>query len=607
MKRRVQLFFIVFIFFILVFVVQKLLFVLIQGKVNGGVGVIDFVQILYYGLPNDMSMSGYLTVLPAFFILASVWVSTKLLKRIMTGYFYFILFFIAIATSTDIILYTHWGFHLDPVILFYLKNPQGAAASGSNWDWIMGVLITLVFLSSLYYVYWISIRKSFLRLTIPRFRVGVSVVLILLTGALFLPIRGGVTVSTMNIGRAYFSDRMFLNHAAINPAFHFFYLLNKNEHFEKQYQFYDKTEAKQVFDRLTEQPESSERTSLLHTDHPNIILFILESFSYDVALDSVVAPNMSRLVKEGILFENFYANSFRTDRGLTSILSGYPAHPTTAILKYPKKTDKLSSFPKNLRALGYENQSLYYGGDVNFANMRSYFVGSCGITDIVSDKDFPVKERLTKWGVADQQLIERVYSDLTEKKPDEPFLKILLTLSSHEPFDVPTTKFAVPFLNAINYADEHIGRFVTALKATELWENTLIILIADHSMQGYPQGLNNYEKRRFHIPMIWIGGAVRQPVVVSDYGSQNDLAATLLSQLKAGYSDFIFSKDMLHPQGRKFAFYSYVNGFCMMDLSGIYLYDNNRNSALLSTEGRSAMEKEAKSFFQMMYLDLGSR
>ena len=611
MKRRVVLLLVVFAFFILVFFLQKILFILIMhGSINEEVGFIDLLQILVHGLPIDMSVSGYLTAVPAFLIITSVWMQVKPLKRVMNVYFCIALIFIAVISSADVMLYPHWGFHLDPVVLFYLKNPSGVAASGSVGEWLLGTLITIVFTAVFYFAYHISIRKEFLRCAVPRYRVGASLVLFLLTGALFLPIRGGVTVSTMNISRAYFSDRMFLNHAAINPAFNFFYLLNKHDDFESQYQFYDKEEAKLVFNRLSDvramSKEATARPSSLRTERPNIILFILESFSYGVAVDSVIAPNMARFAKEGVLFENFYANSFRTDRGLVSILSGYPAHPTTAILKYPKKTDNLPSFPKYLRANGYENQSLYYGGDVNFANMRSYFVGSCGIQDVVSDKDFPVKERLTKWGVPDQPLIERVYHDLTATKPDEPFLKIVLTLSSHEPFDVPTNMFDIPFLNAIRYTDECVGRFVADLKSTGLWDNTLLVFIADHAMQGYPSGANNYEKVRFHIPMIWIGGAVERPAVITDYGSQNDLAATLLSQFRIDYSNFSFSKDMLHPQGRKFAFYSYVNGFCMIDSSSVYLYDNNQEKPLIQT-GDPAMEREAKAFFQTMYIDLGRR
>jgi phosphoglycerol transferase MdoB-like AlkP superfamily enzyme len=163
------------------------------------------------------------------------------------------------------------------------------------------------------------IQKPFLRLAFPRNPVWTSLVLVLLTGVLFLPIRGGVTVSTMNISHAYFSDRLFLNHAAINPVFNFFYSLNKQDNFESQYQFYDKDEAELIFKQLHEQPGDTIRPSLLRVDRPNIILFILESFSYPLTVDTILAPNLSRFAKEGILFENFYANSFRTDRGLTAI------------------------------------------------------------------------------------------------------------------------------------------------------------------------------------------------------------------------------------------------------------------------------------------------
>ena len=606
MRRRLLLFFVIFVFFILVFFLQKTGFVLAYGNANEEISIVDWLLILYHGLPMDLSMSGYLTLIPLFLLIASVWVQKSFLRRIMSIYFCIMLGIIVAVSVLDIVLYEYWGFHLDPMVLFYLRNPKEAFASGTIWMWLSGVLCTLLIIRCLYYCYCLTVKKIFIRVAPPRYPISTCIVLVLLTGVLFLPIRGGVTTSTMNVSYAYFSDRMLLNHAAINPVFNFIYSLNKFDDFESQYQFYEKEEAEQVFNQLHKAPENEAKSSLLRVEQPNIIFVILESFLYEIAVDSIYAPNLSRLAKEGVLFENFYANSFRTDRGLVSILSGYPAHPTTAILKNPKKTERLPSIPAYLRSNGYENQSLYYGGDVNFANMRSYFVGACGIWDIVSDKDFPVKMRMSKWGVPDQLLMDRVSHDITTKEQEEPFLKIIMTLSSHEPFDVPTRLFDSPFLNSIYYVDEGIGRLVSDLKTNDLWDNTLLVFVADHTMQSYPQGPNNYEKIRFQIPMIWAGGVIKEPRVISDYGSQNDLAATLLSQLHIDYSDFRFSKDMLYPKGRKFSFYSYVNGFCMMDSTSVFMYDNNMNKALEQT-GNPLLEKEAKSFFQMMYLDLGDR
>ena len=606
MRRRLLLFFVIFVFFILVFFLQKIGFILIHGSINERVGMLDLFRILYHGLPIDISMSGYLSIIPLFLLIASVWVQNLFLRRTMNIYFCIILGIIVAVSVLDVILYNYWRFHLDPVILFYIRNPREAFASGTLWEWLSGVLSTIIFFIGLYYCYCLTVKKMFGQLASPRYPFPTSIVLFLLTGVSFLSIRGGMGTSPMNVSYAYFSDRVLLNHAAINPVFNFIYSLNKYDNFESQYQFYEKVEAEQVFNQLHETPENDSETSLLRIEQPNIVLVILESFLYEIAVDSIYAPNLSRLAKEGVSFENFYANSFRTDRGLVSILSGYPAHPTTAILKNPKKTERLPSIPAYLRSNGYENQSLYYGGDVNFANMRSYFVGACGIKDVISDKDFPVAERLTKWGVPDRPLLDRVYSDITETEQSQPFLKVILTLSSHEPFDVPVTTFDEPFLNSVNYTDECIGKFVSGLQQTDLWNNTLIIFVSDHAMQGYPQGADNYENVRFKIPMIWIGGAIKQPFVVSDYGSQNDLSATLLSQLGVDYSGFEFSKNMLDTQSLKFSFYSYVNGFCMMDSSSVFVYDNNQQKALEQT-GDPLMEKQAKAYFQKMYIDLGNR
>lgn len=607
MKSRIILFFTIFFYFILIFFLGKIAFTLIHASMGGGVSATDIVNILYNGFPLDMSMSGYLTIFPALILIASIWFRPVIVSKIFNVYFAIILAVISIITVVDIIVYPFWGFHFDSTVFLYLQKPKETFASATLPQIGLGLLAIIVVTFLLYMGYSLLIRRMVLNLKVPKPKKmwRTIVILLLLTGALFLPIRGGVTVSTMNIGRAYFSDNMFLNHAAINPEFNLMYSFFKSEDFASQYQFFDKNEAINIFEELTVQPPADSIPRLLTTDRPNILFFILESFSADVAKDSTVAPNMSRYMKEGISFENFYANSFRTDRGLVSIMSGYPAHPTVAIMKYPNKTQSLPAIPKSLREAGYD-LSFYYGGDADFANMRSFFIGTCGISEIISDKDFPMNERLTKWGAADKFLMNRVQADLASPDLKQPFMKTVLTLSSHEPFDVPTSKFGEPFLNAVAYTDSCVGHFIDSLRTKELWNNTLVVFVADHAMQSYPRDVNNYDAKRFHIPLVWIGGAVKEPKVITDYGSQNDLAATLLSQLNIKHDNYKFSKDMLNPNSQKFAFYSYVNGFSMTDTTSMVIYDNDRSSILQQT-GNFDMEKKAKAFFQNMYLDLGNR
>ena len=150
-----------------------------------------------------------------------------------------------------------------------------------------------------------------------------------------------------------------------------------------------------------------------------------------------VAVNLDTLAQEGVLFTNFYANSFRTDRGVVAVLSGYPAQPTTSLMKYPHKIQSVPSIAGSLKKAGYRTK-YYYGGDADFTNMRSYVITS-GFDELISDVDFPVSERLSKWGVHDHLVFKRLLQDLNAESTassklagaaKRPFFKVVQTSSS---------------------------------------------------------------------------------------------------------------------------------------------------------------------------------
>lgn len=611
MKERIILFVSIFFYFIFLFFVEKTVFFASNMSMDQTTSITDIFAILYHGLPLDFSMSGYLSILPGLLLIASIWIKPAAIIKVCNIYYGIISFILAAVCITDVILYPHWGFHFDATVFLYLKNPQDAIASGSALELIIGLASTITMTIAFYLGYVYIIKKQIVKLKVPKSIGKTCLVLFLLTALLFIPIRGGLfTVSTMNIGKVYFSEKAFLNHAAINPQFNLMYSLFKSENFADQYQFYPQEEAAGIFESLNKVNRVDSITRIIKTDRPNIILLLLESFSANItgslrSQDSIT-PNLDRIAKDGILFTNFYANSFRTDRALVSILSGYPAHPTTAVIKYPQKTRSLPAIPKSLRENGYNDLSFYYGGDADFANMRSYLIGTCTIDNIISDKNFPISQRLTKWGVPDEFILEKAYDDIMQGDKEEPFFYLILTLSSHEPFDVPTKKYKEPFFNAVSYTDSCVGVFVDKLRKSEIWDNTLIVMLADHPMQSYPYGLNNSDPQRFQIPMIWTGGAVQDSIIISDYASQNDLATTILSQLKLKHDEYKFGKDILNAASNKFAFYSYYNGFSMADSTGTVIYDNEKNDVINLT-GDSSLIKKSKAFFQTMYKDLGER
>ena len=87
----------------------------------------------------------------------------------------------------------------------------------------------------------------------------------------------------------------------------------------------------------------------------------------------------------------------------------------------------------------------------------------------------------------DHIVLNRFFENL--QKEQQPFFATLFTLSSHEPYDVPMApRFkgndeTTLFKNSVAYTDSTIGVFINRLKKDPLWQNTLIVFVADH---GHP-------------------------------------------------------------------------------------------------------------------------
>lgn len=608
MKIKITQFIKTYILFVLVFVVQKPLFMLWYHVIYQDAGWKDFGQVLWHGLKLDASMAGYLTILPGILLILSLWFPSGIIRALQKVYFGLVSLLLSVIFVSDLALYKYWGFRLDSTPLFYLRSPQSALASVDGIVVLAGVLSMLVLAVLLYLLFYRILIRESRREKLPRRPIPAAVVLLLFTALLFIPIRGGFGASSMNVGKVYYSPVMVLNHAAVNPCFSLMESLFREQDFAGQYRFMSDEEAANEFETLQDQPVTDSIPALFTIKRPNVIFIVLESFMSGVMEPlggfPEVAVTMNRLADEGVLFTNFYANSFRTDRGLVSIFSGYPAQPTTSIMKYPRKSQSLPSIPKSLKKAGYDLE-YYYGGDADFTNMRSYLV-SCGIDRIVSDVDFPVKDRLSKWGAPDDVVFSRLMKDLKQKQK-EPFLKILQTSSSHEPFDVPYRRLNDPYLNSVAYTDSCLGAFVNSFRKTPYWENSVLIMVADHSI--YYEGMSgNYDTLRYRIPLLMAGGAVNQAMKVPVYASQIDIAATLLYQLDLPHEEFKFSKNILNPASPHFGYFTNNNLFGMITAGNQLVYDCDLRS-VTGDSGNNKGEnlKKGQAFLQVLYDDLAKR
>jgi phosphoglycerol transferase MdoB-like AlkP superfamily enzyme len=587
--------------FLLFFMGQKIIFLLYYFSYTAQNTFAECLLVLWHGLRMDITVAGYLTVLPLLVLLVSNFFNGKIFARILQVYFGAVALLASTIFVGDLMLYGYWNFKLDATVFTYITNPKGATASVPVWVTALGVAFALAWAVAQWWTFNRYVAKPLRQNERSSHCIVESIVLFLLLAPMGVGIRGGVTASTMNVGAVYFSRNMFLNHAAVNPNFSLLSSLQYSYNFGKQYRFMSDQEASAIFKNLTSCDKRDSTVCVFNNKRPNIIFVILEScgaqFVESLGGAKGVMPNLEKITNDGIFFTNMYANSFRTDRGITSCLSGFPAQPAMSILKYPKKCEALNSIPKSLISNGYNAQYIY-GGDVDFAHVNTFFI-SQKVTNIISQKNLPREELQSAWGAYDHIMFRRLMQQIQNEK-QEPYLKIFLTLSSHEPFIVPYQKFDNPWLNAVAYTDSCLGVFVDELKKTSQWDNTLLVLVPDHTT-NYPD-LARYEPKRHHIYMIWTGGAVKEAQTVERFCSQSDIATTLLHQLNMDCTPFIFSKDILNPYTPDFAFYAYPNGFGMVAPQGKISFDCDANRIVFEEGAETdTLVLQGKAFLQKLY------
>ena len=581
----------------------------------------DLMDIYSNGLAIDVATVGYLLVVPLLLI-GLHWCFTRWNpRRWLMVYCGIMAVALSLAALADASLYEFWEFKLDRMAFFYLGDPKDAFASVSV-GYLLLRFLAWVLLSVLTYflLAWpmiLSGRKS-VRSTGSRSRkkrlwVVKVLLFVVLCGAEFAMIRG-LRIWPNTPGRVFYSKITYYNHAALNPVFNLFYTLTKKEDDYRQFDAFDEEELARLMEGLF--PTSADSTEiLLNTQRPNVLVIVLEGFGScfveglggDV---KEVGLNISRLLPEAICFTNCYCGSFRTDRGIVCSISGYLGQPTTSIMRYAHKIKNLPGLPKTLKQYGYQTQALY-GGDISFFNMSEYFITS-GHDRLVSQDNFPAADRSTKWGVPDHVAFQWLFEDIQQKhqQQQEPWYTTFLTISSHNPFDVPYHRLssstdinddAVKF-NAFAYTDSCYGDFIDRLRETPAWDNLLIVTVADHGFNWRPMNSPDFPR----IPFLMMGGAVREPKRIETLMSQTDLPAIVLGQMGIPHEDYTFSRDVLGDTYRTpFSFNTFNNGFNLCDTTGCTVYDNVARRAVSGADPhREAM---GKAILQTLYHDMKAR
>lgn len=602
-----------FIFWLIVFFITRATFLIYYGQsiANENAPLQEVLLCFWYALPLDISTACYILLFPFILSLVNSFFGFKWINTVNLIYSAIVLLFYLLITSAELGIYEEWRTKLQFKALKYLSNPGEVYNSAVTSTFFILIGLFLIQYVGLLWGYFKFIQnKSVIRIrkvvTIVVFFIGVSILL-------FLGIRGGFMAIPINQSQSYYSRYNILNNAAVNSGYSMMmstlesYKVNTVNPFEVM----EMAKAKAIVSYLNK-VEKDTTISILTTKRPNIVLIIIESWSADV-IEAItgekgITPEFNDLVDEGILFTQTYATGNRSEQAMVSMFGGFPATPIVSLSHNLDKIVKLPSMIKIFNNEGYFT-SFHFGGQLIYGGIRSYLrVNEFDV--IVEQKDFDPDLPTGKLGYHDEYAFGRMLDDHTNVK--EPFFSAIFTQSSHSPYDQPkseTIEFADlenDYLNSVYYTDGCLGDFIKEAQKQYWYDNTLFIIVADHSHTTHKDwSVLSKEYRR--IPLFFYGNVLKDEfkgIKIDRITSQNDVSKTLLKQMDLNTDDFKWSRNLFNPSTKEFAYFEATDGVGWVTPNGYYSY-HRKNDTYYQLELPKTMKDsiiiDGKAYLQVLF------
>ncbi len=604
-----------FLFWLLFFFIDRLIFILIYHQKLANVPFGETIASFYHAIPLDLSMTAYIAVIPLLSYIFWLLNGKKVVELKWISVYNLILVFIcSVLSVVNFNIYREWGSKVNAKAMsFALSSPKEAMASSASSP--LGLSISLLILLAVVGFFlqrYVVSRKLNFTATPIWLR---AIVCFVLVAANFLLIRGGLGGSPITQSMAYFSKEQLLNNAAVNTEWNLISSVLAAKMTKKNpYLYLDSQKASSDVKTLYTSVKDT-TINILNTKRPNVVLVIIESFTADLTKtlgnEDGITPHFDSLINKGVLFTKIYSPGNRTDKGLIATLAGFPTLGTGSIVKWPEKMQKIPAISQSLYKIGYKT-SFFYGGESEFDNYKA-FILSHDYQKLTDKNNFTGNEMKSRWGRFDEVVFDRQLNELNKEK--QPFFSTILTLTNHEPFEVPgASKYGrsdnvAKFKSTAYYTDSCINVFISNAKKQDWYKNTLFVFVADH---GHLLPKNSYDistPQRYHIPLLFYGDVIKDEFKgykFNNVGSQTDLAATLLAQLDLPTKQFEWSKNLLNPYNKSFAFFSWDNGMGFIDNQQCVTFDNVGKMILYNSDEKntaytSKTLDHAKAYLQTVY------
>ncbi len=258
-----------------------------------------------------------------------------------------------------------------------------------------------------------------------------------------------------------------------------------------------------------------------------------------------LTPNLDRIANESLVFTRTYASGTRTVRGMEAVTASFPPLPPDSIVKR-SRNEGMFNWSTVMSANGY-TPTFIYGGYGTFDNMN-YFFSRNGYK-VIDRTGMPKPEFANIWGVSDVDLFRNALNTFdAQHQRGERIFSVVMTTSNHKPFTFPA---GVPGVKpqgggreaGARYADHAIGYFIEELKKRPYFDNTMVVIVADHGARAY--GRASIPLPTYEIPFMVYSPKHVAPRRFDGLTSQLDVAPTVLGLLNLSYDSQFFGKDTL--------------------------------------------------------------
>ena len=334
-------------------------------------------------------------------------------------------------------------------------------------------------------------------------------------------------------------------------------------------------------------------------------------------------PFVDSLASQSLTFKYSYANGRISMDANPSILAGIPMFVEPFVLSSASLND-VEGLPAILGKYGYH--SAFFHGGHNITMGFAAFANSIGFDKYYGLNEYEKSPKYGgyadfdgKWAIFDEPFLQYFADELERFK--QPFLATVFTATSHHPYPIPKKykerypeEGSLEILKCIRYADMSIRRFFDRVKQEPWYENTLFVIVADHTNESCHAEYKT-DLGLFSVPIIFYtpDGSIKPEMRDDVIAEQIDITPTILSYLGNQHAYMSFGQDLLtiSPQdGRAVNYnngiYQYVKGDYMLQFDGtttkaVYAFKTDtllQHNLVGKISQQTEMELELKAIIQ---------